>query len=84
MATIKCPSIEKPLKQFACEVLRPASNMRYQDTTGEWKPVQPERWEIWQVLAETIDGARKIAEYHFYQSKTEDIRISDIESNSKN
>jgi len=49
--------------------------MRYQEFTGEWKPVQPERWEKWNVLAETKEGARKIAKYHFYQSKGDNIYI---------
>mgnify|MGYP006919530617 FL=1 len=63
------------MRQFLCYVLRTASNMRYQEFTGEWKPVQPERWEKWNVLAETKEGARKIAKYHFYQSKGDNIYI---------
>jgi len=78
MATIKCPAIEKPVIPFSCDVLRSASKMHYQETSGEWKPVQPERWENWTVLAETKDGARKIAEYHFYQSNSENIKISEL------
>ena len=49
--------------------------MKYQDSNGDWKPVQPERLENWTVMAETKEGAKKIAEYHFYQSKN--IKISD-------
>lgn len=70
MRTIECRAIEKPVKQFSCEVLRSASNMRYQDASdGKWKPIQSERVENWMVLAETIEGAQKVAEYHFYNSK---------------
>lgn len=70
MKTIECASISKPVKKFSCEVLRPASNMRYQDATdGKWKKIQPERLENWIVLAETLEGAQKVAEYHFYSSK---------------
>jgi hypothetical protein len=76
MNTIQCPSISKPTKQFLCEVLRPASQMRYQDPqNGNWKPVQHERSENWKVLAETKEGAKKVAEYHFYASKN--ITISE-------
>ena len=70
MRTIQCPAISKPAKQFTCEVLRPASHMRYQEPqNGKWIPIQPERTECWTVLAETIEGAQKVAEYHFYASK---------------
>lgn len=70
MNTIQCPAIEKPVKQFSCDVTRQASSMRYQDAAdGKWKPIQPERRESWTVLAETLDGAQRVAEYHFYASK---------------
>jgi hypothetical protein len=82
MPIIKCPAIEKPMKQFFCEVLRTASSMHYQEYTGEWKPVQPERWENWTVLAETKEGAKKIAEYHFYQSHSDNIKISETVSST--
>jgi hypothetical protein len=75
MPTIKCGSIEKPVNTFICNVLRGESSMRYQDTDGKLKPVQPERWEQWNVLAETEAGAKKIAEYHFYQSDKNNIQI---------
>jgi hypothetical protein len=78
MATIQCPSIEKPIKQFLCDVLRTASNMHYQDTTGEWKSLHPEQWEQWNVLAETKSGAKRIAEYHFYLSDSNNIKISEL------
>lgn len=82
MPLIKCPAIEKPNRQFSCDVLRSTSNMHYQEITGEWKPIQPERWENWTVLAETKEGARKIAEYHFYQSKSENIKILETVSST--
>lgn len=78
MATIKCISIEKPDKQFLCDVLRPASELRYQDSTdGIWKPVQPERWEKWTVLAETKEGAKKIAQRNFHLTNDDNIIILD-------
>jgi len=77
MATIQCPAIEKPMRKFLCDVLRPATSMHYQEITGEWKPIQPERFEQWNVLAETKEGARKIAEYHFYRSNSENIKIKE-------
>lgn len=77
MATIQCRSIEKPVNSFLCNVLRGESNMRYLDSVDcQLKPVQPSRWEEWNVLAETKEGARKIAEYHFYQSDKNNIHIS--------
>ena len=60
MPIIKCPAIEKPMRQFSCDVLRTASKMHYQEITCEWKPVQPERWENWTVLAETKVGQGKL------------------------
>lgn len=70
MATIQCRAIEQPKKNFTCEVIRPQSGMKYQDfSDGEWKPVQPEAKEVWNVLAETLYGATNIANYHFYSSK---------------
>lgn len=66
MATIKCNAIEKPERKFLCKVLRAAVfNVFY----------QPEKWEEWIVLAETKEGARKIAEYHFYRSDETKIFI---------
>lgn len=70
------------MRQFSCDVLRTASKMHYQEITCEWKPVQPERWENWTVLAETKEGARKIAEYHFYQSNSDNIKISEMVSST--
>lgn len=70
MATIQCRAIEKPENEFLCEVERPASSMMYQDATDfKWKPVQQGRVEFWKVLAETMEGAMRIAQYHFYNSK---------------
>lgn len=78
MPIIQCPKIESPITKFSCDVLRSASNMRYQDAAdGKWKPVQPEKWEEWTVLAETKEGAKKIAEYHFYNSDSSNIIIKD-------
>lgn len=83
MATIQCNAIEKPMKQFFCDVLRTASSMRYQEASdGKWYPVQPERWEKWTVLAETKEGAKKIAEYHFYQSNSDNIKISETQGST--
>ena len=66
MTTIQCSAIEQPTIKFNCKVLRAAVfNVFY----------QPEQWEIWTVLAETIDGARKIARYHFYRSDENKIFI---------
>lgn len=80
MPTIQRPSIEKPINKFGCNVLRKASEMRYQDATdGKWKPISPERCESWVVLAQTKEGAQKIAEYHFYQSDKSNIIILDPE-----
>lgn len=66
--TVKCPRIEKPVNEFTCVVERLASHMRYQDADGTFKPVQPAKTENWIVLAETQNGAEKIAAYHFYCS----------------
>lgn len=78
MATIQCNAIEKPTQKFSCKVLRSASRMRYQDgSDGKWKPVQSERWEDWTVLAETKEGATKVAQYHFYNSDKNNILISE-------
>ena len=66
MATIHASHIEKPKKKFSCLVLRaPVFNVYH----------HPERWEQWTVLAQTKDGAHKVASYHFYRSKKEDILI---------
>ena len=78
---IKCPSIEKPLKKFLCKVLRAESELEYQDSQdGLWKPIHPENWEYWGILAETQEGAKKIAEYHFYLSNAKNIIISNYEN----
>ena len=59
IGTIHSRHIENPQKEFIIRVLRSASfNVIY----------KPERYEMWKVLAETIDGAVKIARYHFYLS----------------
>jgi hypothetical protein len=51
--------IEEPKAAFRIAVLRaPCHNVIY----------RPERWEIWRVLAETPEGAMKVARYHFYMS----------------
>lgn len=76
MPTIQCASIENPVNKFECNVLRQVSSMRYQDAVdGKWKPVHSERWESWTVLAQTKEGAKKVAEYHFYQSDKSNIII---------
>jgi len=77
MGTIECRAIEKPNIKFKCDVLRAHSNMNYLDShDGKLKPIRPERWEQWNVLAQTLDGARKVAQYHFYQSDPENIIIT--------
>lgn len=67
MATISCPAIEKPEKEFRCRVLRAACTNVF---------FTPERWEDWVVLAQTEVGARRIAEYHFFRSRPEDIHVT--------
>lgn len=80
--TIKSAHIEKPLRTFSCVVLRSESRMRYQDgADGKWKPVQPEHWERWKVLAETEQGAQKIAEYHFFMSS--EIKVTAFHNDPK-
>lgn len=57
--TIQNPQIEKAIRTFKCKVKRAAvDNVIHRDP----------RWEEWRVLAETKDGARRIAEYHFYRA----------------
>lgn len=57
--TIQAHHIEQPLRTFKCKVKRHAvDNVIHRDS----------RWEEWRVLAETKDGARRIAEYHFYRA----------------
>ena len=60
--------------KFLCLVKRPQSNMRYHDPTDSlWKPLQKERWELWTVLADTLNDAFKTAKYHFYRSNDNEI-----------
>lgn len=57
--TIQNPQIERSVKTFKCKVKRAAvDNVIHRDP----------RWEEWRVLAETKEGAKKIAEYHFYRA----------------
>ncbi|HYD20002.1 MAG TPA: hypothetical protein VEB40_00905 [Flavipsychrobacter sp.] len=71
MPMIQCIAIEKPVKKFRCEVIRHASSFRYLDAPDyTWKPIRPKRQETWTVLAETMEGAKRIAEYHFYDSSS--------------
>jgi hypothetical protein len=66
MPTIHCTAIEKPAKKFVCRVKRaPVSNVLF----------KPARWEDWTVLAETKEGAFKVACWHFYLSDKKDIII---------
>lgn len=67
MATIKSSHIEQPINKFICLVKRSeVFNVFF----------QPTKWEVWNVLAETKEGAKKIAKYHFYRSKENEIFIS--------
>lgn len=67
MPTIKCYAISAPTKTFKCKVLR----------AEVFNVIKiPERWEEWNVLAENIEGARKVAEYHFYRSNPDNIIIN--------
>jgi hypothetical protein len=51
--------IEEPKEVFRIAVLRsPCFNVIY----------RPERWESWSVMAETPEGAMKVAQYHFFLS----------------
>ena len=71
---VQCNSIEPAIKAFPCRVLRCASSMRYHDPAdGLWKPLQDERWEEWNVWATSPEGARKVAEYHFYRTNPSNI-----------
>lgn len=57
--TIQANNIEQPLKTFKCKVKRHViDNNIYQESP----------WEEWRVLAETKDGAKRIAEYHFFRA----------------
>ena len=59
MATVYAQHIEAPKREFLVRVLRaPCFNVLF----------RPARWETWRVLAETGDGACRIAKYHFYRS----------------
>lgn len=73
MATIQARAISWPEKTFKCRVLRPdCYNVLH----------TPPRWEEWDVLAETIEGARQVAEYHFYMSNPENIIIESLAINN--
>jgi hypothetical protein len=66
VGTIFSEHIERPIKEFYIEVLRaPVWNVY----------MKPSRLEFWKVLAETPEGAIRIAEYHFYRSMKSDIRL---------
>lgn len=67
MPTIQNNAIEKPDTRFRCRVLRAACNNVF---------YTPERWEEWDVLAQTEAGAKKIAEYHFFMSDPQNIIIT--------
>ncbi len=59
MPTVHATHIEPPQEAFLVRVLRaPSFNVLF----------RPARWETWHVLAQTADGALRIARYHFYQS----------------
>jgi len=59
MSTIHAQHIEAARQEFFVRVLRaPCFNVFS----------KPARWETWRVLAETVEGARRIAKYHFYRS----------------
>lgn len=59
--TIHSRHIEEPTETFVIRVLRPPCfNVFF----------KPARWEMWKVLAETEDGAMKIARYHFHNAET--------------
>lgn len=58
--TIYSKHIEKPIRTFGVRVLhRACFNVFY----------RPERWETWRVLAQTPEGALRIARYHFYGAR---------------
>lgn len=57
--TIHGRHIEDSTNKFTVKVLRPPCyNVIFRD----------EQWETWNVLAETEEGALRIAQYHFYNS----------------
>ena len=59
MSTIHAQHIEAAQQEFLVRVLRaPCFNVLF----------KPARWETWRVLAETAEGALRIAKYHFYRS----------------
>lgn len=59
MSTIHAQHIEAAKQEFFIHVLRaPCFNVLF----------KPARWETWRVLAETAEGALRIAKYHFYRS----------------
>lgn len=52
--------IEETKSTFMVRVLRAPS----------WNVIfRPETWEMWKVLAETSEGAMKIARYHFHRAE---------------
>lgn len=59
VSTIHAQHIEPPEKAFLVRVLRaPCFNVIF----------RPAQWETWRVLAQTAEGAQRIARYHFYLS----------------
>jgi hypothetical protein len=58
--TIHSRHIEEPKETFYIWVCRaPCFNVF----------LRPARWEMWKVLAETAEGAIKIAKYHFHNAQ---------------
>ena len=59
--TIHCRRLEEPDETFMIRVLRPPRfNVFF----------KPARWEMWKVLAETEDGAMRIARHQFSNAET--------------
>jgi len=59
--TIHSRHLEEPKEQFMVRVLRrPCFNVF----------LKPARWEMWKVLAETEEGAMRVARHHFYNAET--------------
>ena len=64
MNTTFARHIEEPKRQFQFRVLRaPVWNVLH----------RPARWEDWTILAETREGAVRIAQYHFCRSTPAEI-----------
>lgn len=58
--TIYSQHIEEPQSVYVIRVFRaPSWNVLF----------QPAHWEMWRVLAQTAEGALRIARYHFYQAQ---------------